>query len=128
MGAERFRYCDTFGVLDPISTFERLSNLKESLTIELEFHGHNDFGMATANTLCAIEAGIQFVDTTVGGLGMRAGNASLEELVMALKGSNGVNLFLPEKVLWQLNDYVDQAANTRTKSNGILYEVADKEH
>ncbi|HEX3011977.1 MAG TPA: homocitrate synthase [Syntrophomonadaceae bacterium] len=113
MGAERFRYCDTLGVLDPMATYQRLNDLKKSLVIDLEFHGHNDFGMATANTICAIEAGIKYVDTTVGGLGERAGNASLEEVVMALKGSYGDDLSLPGEKLAQVNDYVYQAANSK---------------
>ena len=52
--------------------------------MDLEFHGHNDLGMATANALCALEAGAQAVSVTVNGLGERAGNTALEQIVMAL--------------------------------------------
>jgi len=112
MGAERFRYCDTLGILDSKSTFQRLSDLKKSLTIELEYHGHNNSGMAAANTLGAIKAGIQYFDTTVGEPGMRAGNASLSEVVTALKANYGVDLFLQREALTQLNDYVDGVTKT----------------
>lgn len=121
MGAERFRYCDTFGVLDSISTFERLSSLKKSVTIELEYHGHNNAGMATANTLGAIEAGSQYVDTTVGWQGMRAGNASLSELVAALKTNYGIDLFLQREILTQLNDYVDQVKKSAIKQRRMTF-------
>lgn len=112
MGAERFRYCDTLGILDSKSTFQKLSHLKKSLTIELEYHGHNNYGMAAANTLGAVQAGIKYFDTTVGEPGMRAGNASLSELVTALKANYGVDLFLQREALTQLNDYVDGVTKT----------------
>jgi homocitrate synthase NifV len=55
--------------------------------MELEFHGHNDLGMATANTVTAAQAGADAVSVTVNGLGERAGNACLEEVAMALNMS-----------------------------------------
>lgn len=109
-GAERFRYCDTLGVLDPAATWEKLNRLKQALTIELEFHGHNDSGMATANTLCALEAGVKYVDTAVSGLVATAGNASLEELASALDEINSDNLRFPTDILSQLNNYIGHIA------------------
>lgn len=120
MGAERLRYCDTVGILDPISTYKRLSDLHEILTVELEFHGHNDFGMATANTLSAIEAGICYVDTTIGGLGERAGNTCLEELYMALKGSSDIDLNLKDEVFPALCRYVGRASNNISYKPGCI--------
>jgi homocitrate synthase NifV len=121
MGAERFRFCDTLGVLDSVSTFEKLSNLKESLTIELEYHGHNNSGLATANTLVAIEAGIHCVDTTVGEPGMRAGNASLSELAAALEENYGVDLFLQRDLLTQLDHYVDRVTKSAIKHKRMTF-------
>jgi len=121
MGAERFRYCDTLGVLDSTSTFQKLSDLKKSLTIELEYHGHNNSGMATANTLVAIEAGIQYIDTTVGEPRMQAGNTSLSELAVALKGTYGIDLFLQEELLTQLNDYIDLITTLSIKQRRITF-------
>jgi homocitrate synthase NifV len=83
-GARRFRFADTLGLLDPLSTFERIRRLASAVDLEIEMHAHNDFGLATANTLVAIQAGASHVNTTVNGLGERAGNAALEETVMAL--------------------------------------------
>lgn len=83
-GARRLRFADTLGILDPVSTFERIQRLARSTDLEIEMHAHNDFGLATANTLMAVRAGATHVNTTVNGLGERAGNAAIEETVMAL--------------------------------------------
>ncbi|HWP00351.1 MAG TPA: homocitrate synthase [Methylococcus sp.] len=83
-GARRLRFADTLGVLEPVSTFERIGHLVKAVDLEIEMHAHNDFGLATANTLMAVLAGASHVNTTVNGLGERAGNAALEETVMAL--------------------------------------------
>ncbi len=83
-GAERLRFADTLGVLDPFTTFEKIALLRQCCSLTIEMHAHNDLGMATANTLAAIKAGAQSVNTTVMGLGERAGNAALEEIVLAL--------------------------------------------
>ncbi|SMC31616.1 homocitrate synthase [Sporomusa malonica] len=84
-GANRVRYCDTIGILDPLSTFQRIQRLRQASDVEIEMHTHNDFGMATANTVAGMQAGARFLGVTVNGLGERAGNAALEEIVMALK-------------------------------------------
>lgn len=83
-GARRFRFADTLGLLDPFTTFKRISQLREATGLELEMHAHNDLGLATANTLAAVLAGATHINTTVNGLGERAGNAPLEESVTAL--------------------------------------------
>ena len=84
-GADRVRFCDTVGLLDPFATFEAVRALREQTGMEVEIHTHDDFGLATANALAGLKAGAAFVSTTVNGLGERAGNASLEEVVMALR-------------------------------------------
>ncbi|MCA6953560.1 homocitrate synthase [Pectobacterium polaris] len=84
-GAERLRFADTLGVLDPFSTFARISTLRQNWGGEIEMHAHNDLGLATANTLAAVEAGVSHVNTTVLGLGERAGNAALETVALALE-------------------------------------------
>ena len=84
-GALRFRFADTVGILEPFTTFERISLLRKTTDLQLEIHAHNDFGLATANSLAAVRAGATHINTTVNGLGERAGNAPLEEVVMALR-------------------------------------------
>ncbi|MBB5021617.1 homocitrate synthase [Desulfurispira natronophila] len=84
-GGHRLRLCDTVGVLDPFATYDMVRQVIEATGIEVEIHTHNDFGMATANALAAVRAGASCINTTVMGLGERAGNAPLEEVIMALK-------------------------------------------
>lgn len=88
LGADRIRIADTVGVMNPISVktlFEELS--RDFSGADFEFHPHNDMGMATANALTALMSGASGVSCTVNGLGERAGNASLEELVVAMDRS-----------------------------------------
>jgi len=84
-GARRFRIADTLSVLDPDASFALIAALRATTDLELEFHGHDDLGLATANTLAAIKAGATHASVTVIGLGERAGNAPLEEVAVALK-------------------------------------------
>lgn len=84
-GVRRIRYADTLGVLTPFETFRRINRLRQSAPVEIEIHAHNDFGLATANTLAAVQAGARWVSTTVAGLGERAGNAAMEEVVMGVR-------------------------------------------
>lgn len=97
-GARRFRIADTLSVLDPDATYALVRNLRATTDIELEFHGHDDLGLATANTLSAIKAGVSHASVTVIGLGERAGNAPLEEIAVALKQLYGreTGIILPE--------------------------------
>jgi len=84
-GADRVRLADTVGILTPNRTQDLIArSVVWAGPMDIGFHAHNDFGMATANAVSAIEAGAASVDVTVAGLGERAGNAALEEVVMAL--------------------------------------------
>ncbi len=84
-GASRFRFADTVGIMDPFGVYEAISNLRSITGLEIEMHAHDDLGLATANTLAAVRGGATHVNTTVHGLGERAGNAPLEEVVMGLR-------------------------------------------
>lgn len=91
LGGDRFRFCDTLGIMDPFTLYDRVAWLRTSVPeVEIEVHTHNDLGMATANAIAGIRAGARFVNTTVNGLGERAGNAALEEVVMGLKHACGI--------------------------------------
>ena len=85
LGVNRVRFADTTGILEPLKVFFTLQELVKYSNIPLEFHAHNDLGMATANSLAAVQAGFRAISVTVGGLGERAGNAALEEVAVALK-------------------------------------------
>jgi homocitrate synthase NifV len=95
LGVNRLRLADTVGVWNPLQVGEVFGTLRTAWPdLPLGFHGHNDLGMATANTIAAIAAGAAGVDVTVNGLGERAGNAALEEVVMAA----AVSLKIPATV------------------------------
>lgn len=95
-GASRFRFADTLGIMEPFGIRSRFEHLRQTVDLELEIHAHDDLGLATANTLAAILGGATHANTTVHGLGERAGNAALEEVVMGLRHlhqlDTGVNL------------------------------------
>jgi len=109
-GAWRFRFADTLGVLGPMECYAVFRRLCAETDMALEFHGHNDVGMATANTIAAIQGGATDASVSVLGLGERAGNAALEQVVSALTmlGGHRTNV-LPTKLL-ALADLVAQAA------------------
>jgi homocitrate synthase NifV len=109
-GARRIRYCDTVGVMEPFSLKERLETLAHSVDTEWEVHTHNDFGLATANAIAGVKAGAMYIDTTVAGLGERAGNAPLEEVVMALKVIMGIESGVAAGMLRGLAAFVSRAA------------------
>lgn len=110
-GADRIRFCDTLGTLDPFETYRIIKYLREKAGIEIEMHTHNDFGMATANALAGLRAGATYVNTTVNGLGERAGNAALEEVVMALKVIEKIDLGLKTQMFRRISEYVAEASS-----------------
>lgn len=110
-GADRLRYCDTLGILDPFETFMRVKNIIDIIGIDMEMHTHNDFGMAIANAIAGIKAGATYVNTTINGLGERAGNAAFEEFVMALKYVEGVDMGFNTTLFRNISEYVARASN-----------------
>ncbi len=107
----RVRIADTVGILNPITTsdlFLKIKNIFPDFT--LEFHGHNDLGMATANTLMALCTGADCSSVTVNGIGERAGNAALEEVVMALELSSQMHHNIYSSIFGELSQYVSEAS------------------
>ncbi len=90
-GAQRIRYADTLGVMEPFGVHKVISALRSAVDIEIEMHAHDDLGLATANSLAAAVAGATHINTTVNGLGERAGNAPLEEVALGLKKLYGMD-------------------------------------
>lgn len=117
LGADRFRYCDTVGVLSPHKTYENISYLSSLELLDIEMHTHNDFGMATANAIAGIEAGAKSANTTVIGLGERAGNASFEQVLMSLTHQFGEARQMDSKKLRELVSTVSLAANKPINTN-----------
>ncbi|MCW3135763.1 MAG: 2-isopropylmalate synthase [Canidatus Methanoxibalbensis ujae] len=83
-GADILNIPDTVGISEPFSMFKLVSAVHDSVKVPLSVHCHNDFGLAVANSLAAVKAGVSQVQVTVNGIGERAGNADLSETVMSL--------------------------------------------
>ncbi len=109
-GAIRVRYADTLGLLDPFATHERIAALRREVDLDIEMHAHNDLGLATANTLAAMRAGATHASTTVNGLGERAGNAALEEVVMAARHVHGIECGVDTTALPAISQLVARAS------------------
>ena len=83
LGVSRIRLADTVGVLLPSETYALVRELSVESGMPIEFHAHNDFGMAAANSIAAAQAGAAYIDTTAGGIGERAGNCAMGQLLEA---------------------------------------------
>lgn len=117
---DRLRLCDTVSALCPSSTKFLVRKIKETIDIPIEIHSHNDYGLAVANSLAAIEAGAEYVSTTINGIGERAGNCSLEQLVMCLKAFYNIDLKYKTEILKKMSEYVEKASNIKISSNSPI--------
>ncbi len=116
-GAERIRISDTVGISDPIEIQQLFTGLKNTFPkVEFEFHGHNDLGMATANTVTALNSGAACVSATVNGIGERAGNASLEEIIAYLFSKKEIKQF-NTKIIGKLCRYVTEKSGAIVPDN-----------
>lgn len=119
-GAERIRYCDTLGYDNPFTIYERVRILAQKVQLPIELHCHNDLGMVVANSIAgakaAIDAGVDaYINTTVNGMGERAGNADLVSVILAIKYASGLSgrYILDENVklnhAWKIAKYASYA-------------------
>jgi len=93
-GADSIRYCDTLGYDDPMTIYGRIKKLAEKVELPIELHCHNDLGMAVANSVAGAKACIDagqdaLVNTTINGIGERAGNADMLSVLLAIKKASG---------------------------------------
>ena len=107
-GADRVHIADTTGAITPQGIHYLVKELVKDLDIDIALHCHNDFGLAVINSITGILAGAKGISTTVNGIGERAGNASLEELIMALKILYGKDLGFKTKYIKELSDLVSK--------------------
>ncbi len=111
VGADRLRLADTVGMISPSMVMKTITGLSRRVpNLDLEFHGHNDLGMATANAVTAVEAGASALSVTVNGLGERAGNAPLEEVAMALFEVGGYKSAINNRLMTDLCHLVARAS------------------
>lgn len=109
-GASRFRFADTVGVMEPFGLINIFKQMRAASDLELEMHAHDDLGLATANTLAAIRGGATHVNTTVHGLGERAGNAAMEEVIIGLKNLYDIDCGVDMQNYAELSLLVAQAS------------------
>ena len=109
-GADRFRYCDTVGIMEPFRLRKDIEEIYKKTNFNIEMHTHNDFGMATANAIAGVMGGANHVGVTVNGLGERAGNAALEEVLMALIYVYGYKTNIDTRKFKEVSEYVSRAS------------------
>ncbi len=112
-GAERVHIADTAGAASPEALGRIVRAVKAELRAQVCVHCHNDFGLATANSLAGVRAGAEVVAVTVNGIGERAGNAALEEVVAALHLLYGADTGVRLERLSELSELVQRCSGVR---------------
>jgi homocitrate synthase NifV len=116
-GADRLRMSDTIGILNPFSARDLFAAVATNAGLPLQAHMHNDYGLATANTLAAVRGGAEHVHVTVNGLGERAGIAPIDEVVLGLARHENIDLPLATEGLLELSTYVAHASGRPIPAN-----------
>ena len=117
-GIRHFMLPDTLGVMSPDEVYASLSDMRQRYPEQqFDFHPHNDYGLATANVMAAVKAGINSVHCTINCLGERAGNASLPEVCVVLRDLMGMNLSIDESYMMHLSGLVETFSGKRVPAN-----------
>ena len=120
-GVRHFMLPDTLGVMSPEEVFESLSDMCERYPgLQFDFHPHNDYGLATANVMAAVRAGVSSVHCTINCLGERAGNASLSEISVVLRDKLGMDLSIDESYMVHLSNMVETFSGKRVPANAPI--------
>ncbi len=116
---------DTIGIMNPISMYYFIKKIREFTKNNISVHCHNDFGLATANTLSGLIAGADEVQVTVNGIGERSGNAALEEVVSSVYGFLNSYTGIKMEKLYEISKYISSESNiTPQKNKAIIGENA----
>jgi D-citramalate synthase len=119
-GVDRVVPCDTVGILTPERSADFFAKLCEKMKVPVGVHCHNDFGMAVANTVAALGSGAQEAHATINGLGERAGNASLEEIVVTLKSLYKLDLNVKTELLYSTSQLVSRLTGVYVQPNKAI--------
>ncbi len=118
LGIAHFMLPDTLGALSPQEVTEYIGGMRGRFPeLRFDFHPHNDYGLATANVLAAVEAGVDCIHCTVNCLGERAGNVSLAEVAVVLRDKAGVELAIDESRIAALSGMVENFSGKRIAAN-----------
>ena len=119
---KRIMLPDTLGIFNPFETYDYVKLLVEKYPhVHFDFHPHNDYGLGVANALAAAKAGAKGIHVTVNGMGERAGNASLDEVVVGLKDFFGFKTGICEKELYKASKMVEMFSGQRVANNKPIY-------
>ncbi len=116
-GVDVINVPDTVGVATPFKFHEMIKELRETLSCPIDVHCHNDFGLAVANTYAAVLAGANEVQVTVNGIGERAGNADLAQVVMILHALEGIKTNIRTEYLFETSKLVERLTGVRMPPN-----------
>jgi len=120
-GADRLVVADTVGIMTPLTFRWYLTEFQRRVRPkDLSVHCHDDFGLATANTLTAIECGARAPHVCVNGIGERAGNAALEEVVLGLETLYGIRTGIKTEKLHDLSRLVEELSGVPVAANKAL--------
>ncbi|AKB85448.1 (R)-citramalate synthase [Methanococcoides methylutens MM1] len=120
VGADRVCFCDTVGLLVPEKTTEIFKELSSAIDVPVAIHCHNDFGMAVSNTIAALNGGAKEAHMTINGIGERAGNTALEEVVMVLEWLYKYNTGIKTDELYKTSRLVSRLTGLAVASNKPL--------
>ncbi len=120
-GIKHFMLPDTLGVLSPDQVYSSLHDMCSRYPkLDFDFHPHNDYGLATANAMAAVRAGVKAIHCTINCLGERAGNASLAEVTVVLRDKMGLHLAIDESHLVRISNMVEQFSGKRYSANAPI--------
>ena len=120
-GISHFMLPDTLGVMSPEEVFDSLRDMCERYPgLQFDFHPHNDYGLATANVMAAVRAGVSSVHCTINCLGERAGNSSLSEISVVLRDKMGMDLSIDESYMVHLSNMVETFSGKRVPANAPI--------
>jgi len=114
---DAFTLVDTFGVLSPQAASYFTQKVKERVSKPIEIHFHSDFGLGVANTIMAVLSGAEVIHSTVTGIGERAGNAPMEEVVLALLTMYGIDVGIDYSKMNELSKLVQKLSGTQIPPN-----------
>ncbi len=119
---KRIMLPDTLGIFNPFETYDYVSTLVTKYpNVHFDFHAHNDYGLGTANALAAVKAGVKGIHTTINGMGERAGNAALDEVVAGIKDFLALNVNVDEKKLHKISKMVEMFSGQRMANTKPIY-------
>ena len=114
---ESFLYCDTLGVLSSVNAHKEISDLVSYSPCDVGLHMHNDFGQAVANSLLGISAGANLVSGSFNGIGERAGNAAMEEILLSLKEQFSKELSINYGLIGEISSLVEEYSSVKLQRN-----------